>query len=95
VDLLTATNREIALQHLLQISTMKPSLIMEITFPALMATLPDSEEEAQGKPYLVTLEAFAKLSSERAVFEVLLTRLFNKLDVVIYSAYYPQLTHLS
>lgn len=71
---------------------MKPSLIMDITFPALMATLPDSEEEAQGKLYLMTLEALAKLSGERAVFEVLLTRLFNKLDIVIHSAYYPQPT---
>ncbi|KAF8435281.1 RNAPII transcription regulator C-terminal-domain-containing protein [Terfezia claveryi] len=81
--------KEVALQHLLQISTMKPSLIMEITFPALMATLPDSEEEARGKPYLVTLEALAKLSIERAVFEVLLTRLFNKLDIVIHNGSGP------
>lgn len=70
---------------------MKSNLIMEITFPALMATLPDSEEEAEGKPYVLTLEALAKLSTERATFDVLLTRLFNKLNVVIQSKCYPQL----
>ena len=78
-------NRYEALRHLLQISTMKPNLIMEITFPALMATLPDTEAEAQGKPYVVTLEALAQLSTQRAIFEVLLTRLFNKLDIVLQS----------
>ncbi|KAF8476066.1 RNAPII transcription regulator C-terminal-domain-containing protein [Kalaharituber pfeilii] len=75
--------KEEALQGLLKISRMKPNLIMEITFPALMATLPDTEEEAIMRPYMLTLEALAKLSTERSVFEVLLTRLFNKLDVVI------------
>jgi len=87
VILLIPYSRTDALNHLLKISTMKPNLIMEITFPAFMATLPDSEEEAQKKPYHVTLEALAKLSIERAVFEVLLTRLLNKLDIVIQSEY--------
>lgn len=65
---------------------MKPNLIMEITFPALMATLPDTEAEAQERPsYIGTLEALAKLSTQRAIFEVLLTRLFNKLDIVLQS----------
>lgn len=70
---------------------MKPNFIMDITFPALMATLPDSELEAREKPYLITLEALAKLSTKRSVFEVLVTRLFNKLDIVIQSTCYSSL----
>ena len=79
--------RDEALQNLKDISTFKSSLIMQITFPAFMAQLPDSEEEskAENKPYLGTLEALAKLSFERPVFEVLLTRLLNKLEVVLRS----------
>ncbi|KAI5804937.1 RNAPII transcription regulator C-terminal-domain-containing protein [Geopyxis carbonaria] len=73
--------RDEALQILRDISTYRSSLIMSITFPAFMAQLPDSEEEK--KPYTGTLEALAKLSFERPVFEVLLTRLLNKLDVVL------------
>lgn len=76
--------RKEALQNLKDISTFKSSLIMQITFPAFMAQLPDSDEEAN-KPYIGTLEALAKLSFERPVFEVLLTRLLNKLEVVLHS----------
>ncbi|KAG0131695.1 putative DNA repair/transcription protein [Tuber indicum] len=76
--------KELALQGLKVISKIKPSLIMDITFPAFMAQLPDSEKEADpSKPYTATLEGLAKLSSGRAVFQVLLTRLLNKLDIVL------------
>lgn len=79
--------RDESLQNLRDISKFKSNLIMQITFPAFMAQLPDSEEEsiAENKPYATTLEALAKLSFERPVFEVLLTRLLNKLEVVLYS----------
>lgn len=77
--------RDEALRILREISAYRAKLIMDITFPAFMARLPDSEEEMdESKPYSTTLEALAKLSSERPVFEVLLTRLLNKLDVVLH-----------
>ncbi|PWW78340.1 ARM repeat-containing protein [Tuber magnatum] len=76
--------KELALQGLKDISKIKPNLIMDITFPAFMAQLPDSEKEADpSKPYTATLEALAKLSLGRSVFQVLLTRLLNKLDTVL------------
>ena len=75
--------RNEALAILRDISTFRSNQIMQITFPAFMAKLPDSEDEGQ---YKGTLEALAKLSLERPVFEVLLTRLLNKLDVVLRSA---------
>ena len=81
--------RDEALQNLRAISKFKGALIMQITFPAFMAQLPDSEEESreENKPYVGTLEALAKLSFERPVFEVLLTRLLNKLEIVLHSKF--------
>lgn len=76
--------REEALRSLKDISRLKPSLIMSITFPAFMAQLPDDEVEGSEMLYTSTLEALAKLSSERAIFEVLLTRLLNKLEVILH-----------
>ncbi|KAF8250485.1 ARM repeat-containing protein [Wilcoxina mikolae CBS 423.85] len=84
--------RDEALQNLRDIAKFKSNLIMQITFPAFMAQLPDSEEESkeENKPYIGTLEALAKLSFDRPVFEVLLTRLLNKLEVVLYSGSGPE-----
>lgn len=76
--------REEALQSLREISRLKPNLIISITFPEFMAQLPDNEAEDSKMPYTVTLEALAKLSLERALFEVLLTRLLNKLEVILH-----------
>lgn len=76
--------KEEALQSLKDISRVKPNLIMSITFPAFMAQLPDDDVKDPKMSYTSTLEALAKLSSERAVFEVLLTRLLNKLEVVLH-----------
>ncbi|KAF3919588.1 hypothetical protein ABW20_dc0103300 [Dactylellina cionopaga] len=73
--------RDTALESLLILSRLKPSLIMEITFPAFMAKLPDKEEGE--KSYDMTLSALAQLSVERPVFQVLLTRIFNKLNTVL------------
>ncbi|KAK6342855.1 hypothetical protein TWF718_008237 [Orbilia javanica] len=73
--------RDTALESLLVLSRLKPSLIMEITFPAFMAKLPDREEHE--KSYDMTLSALAQLSVERPVFQVLLTRIFNKLNIVL------------
>ncbi|KAF3938488.1 hypothetical protein ABW19_dt0205283 [Dactylella cylindrospora] len=73
--------RDTALESLMMLSRIKPSLIMDITFPAFMAKLPDREEAE--KSYDMTLSALAQLSVERPVFEVLLTRIFNKLNIVL------------
>ncbi|KAH0562369.1 hypothetical protein GP486_002935 [Trichoglossum hirsutum] len=74
--------REEAIQALLEISKIKSSLIMDITFPAFMAKLPDSAADGESR-YMATLEGLAKLSVGREIFEVLMRRLLNKLDVVL------------
>jgi DNA repair/transcription protein MET18/MMS19 len=70
----------------------KPQLILDIAFPAFLAELPDSEVSEkrdasirQRKSYKAVLAALAQFSSERAIFEVLLRRLFSKLEVVLSS----------
>lgn len=77
--------REEIVKHLLTVSSARPSLIMEMTFPALMAALPDNAADYQEYRHDAVLDALAKLSVQRAMFEVLLTRLLNKLSVVITS----------
>ncbi|KAI9781234.1 MAG: hypothetical protein M1835_004338 [Candelina submexicana] len=71
-----------AIQALVQLSKVKSQLIMDITFPAFMAKLPDADDDEQ-KQYLTTLEGLAELSVEKEIFETLLRRLLNKLDVVV------------
>ena len=81
-----------AIQALVEISRIKPNLIMEITFPAFMARLPDSCGP-EHRHYLVTLEGLAQLSIERFVSDTLIRRLLSKLDVVLQnggSHAYPQ-----
>ncbi|BFZ62177.1 hypothetical protein YB2330_003259 [Saitoella coloradoensis] len=91
-----------ALSVLEEITTFKPELILDITFPAFMAQLPDTDNHAGSasaskpkKHYKVILAALAQLSSPRVLFEVLLTRLLNKLEVIIRSGtssvVYPQI----
>ena len=81
-----------AIQALVEISKTKPNLIMDITFPAFMARLPDfSTSEEQD--YIITLEGLARLSVEKAISDTLVRRLLNKLDVVLRtegSSVYPQ-----
>ncbi|KAI5850424.1 RNAPII transcription regulator C-terminal-domain-containing protein [Morchella snyderi] len=82
--------REEALRGLKDVSKLKPALIMSITFPAFMAQLPDyDDDEAGSGAYIGTLEALAKLSLERAVFEILLTRMVNKLEVILHGGCGP------
>jgi DNA repair/transcription protein MET18/MMS19 len=84
--------REEAVQALLEISKIKSNLIMDITLPAFMAKLPDSDTEGAIN-YIGTLEGLAKLGVEREIFEVLMRRLLNKLDIVLgnnSSAAYPK-----
>ena len=69
-----------AIQALVEISRIKPSLIMDITFPAFMARLPDSSPPNQ-YDYLITLEGLAQLSVDKFVADTLIRRLLNRLDV--------------
>ncbi len=71
-----------AIQSLVDLSKIRSRLIMEITFPAFMAQLPDTDNDEQMQ-YLTTLEGLAELSVEKEIFETLLRRLLNKLDVVL------------
>ncbi len=81
-----------AIQALVQLSRIKPNLIMDITFPAFMAKLPDSSP-SHDQNYLLTLEGLAQLSVEKYVADTLVRRLLNRLDVVLQkdgSSAYPQ-----
>ena len=69
-----------AMQALGEISKFKPRLVADITFPAFMAQLPDTEAEAQAARYQPVLEALAEISIEKDLLETLMRRLLNKLD---------------
>jgi DNA repair/transcription protein MET18/MMS19 len=84
--------RNAAIEALVEISKIKPALIMDITFPAFMARLPDACAE-DDRGYVVTLEGLARVSVEKATSDTLVRRLFNRLDVVLQhpgSPHYPQ-----
>ena len=81
-----------AIKALVLLSKIKPHLIMDITFPAFMARLPDSSV-ADSRDYLITLEGLAQLSAEKSISDTLIRRLLNKLDVIFQhegSFAYPQ-----
>lgn len=65
-----------------EISKHKPRLIMDITFPAFVATLPD-EDDGTNSTYLSTLDTLAQISIERDIFETLFRRLFSKLAILL------------
>ncbi|KAJ5404228.1 hypothetical protein N7509_004099 [Penicillium cosmopolitanum] len=71
-----------AITALAEISKYKPRLIMDITFPAFVATLPDEDDDTN-TTYLSTLDTLAKISVERDIFETLFRRLFSKLSVLL------------
>ena len=73
-----------AMESLAEISKHKPRLIMDITFPAFMAQLPDTDLDAKAKgDFYTTLEGLAEISTEKQVFDTLVRRLLNKLDVLL------------
>lgn len=81
-----------AIEALVDISKIKPALIMDITFPAFMARLPDACAE-DDRAYVVTLEGLARVSVEKATSDTLIRRLFNRLDAVLQNLgtpHYPQ-----
>ena len=71
-----------AIRALVDISKIKPRLIMDITFPAFMAKLPDASP-SENKDYTITLEGLAQLSVEKAISDTLVRRLLNRLDAVL------------
>ena len=71
-----------AVGALVEISRIKPNLIMDITFSAFMARLPDSSPP-DDEEYLTTLEGLAKLSVDRFVSDTLIRRLLSRMDVVL------------
>lgn len=83
-----------AISALAELSKYKPRLIMDITFPAFVATLPDSDD-GTNSDYLKTLENLAQISVEKDIFETLVRRLLSKLTVLLQreqsgSAAYPR-----
>ncbi|EXJ56479.1 hypothetical protein A1O7_06823 [Cladophialophora yegresii CBS 114405] len=71
-----------AMAALAEISQFKPVLISDVTFPAFMARLPDSENEARSGDYRSVLEGLAEISLERQLLETLMRRLLNKLELL-------------
>jgi DNA repair/transcription protein MET18/MMS19 len=71
-----------AMEALADLSRFKPRLIADITFPAFMAQLPDSEDDAKSSNYHSVLEALAEISVEKDLLETMMRRLLNKLDVL-------------
>ena len=81
------------LDVLAEVARKKPQLILDIALPVFLAELPDSETSEtrdlvrRRKPYKAVLAALAQISSERVIFEVLLRRLFSKLDIILSSIF--------
>ncbi|KAL8766711.1 MAG: hypothetical protein Q9209_006580 [Squamulea sp. 1 TL-2023] len=71
-----------AVQALVEISKSKPNLIMDITFPAFMANLPDRYTDDK-RDYIITLEGLARLSVEKSISDTLIRRLLSKLEDVL------------
>ena len=83
-----------AIAALAETSKYKPRLIMDITFPAFVAALPDSDDGTSSN-YLSTLDILAQISVEKDIFETLVRRLLSKLTVLLQkdepgSAAYPR-----
>ncbi|OAL18339.1 hypothetical protein AYO22_10755 [Fonsecaea multimorphosa] len=78
-----------AMTALAEISQFKPNLISNITFPAFMARLPDSEEEARTSDFGSVLEGLAEISREKELLGTLMRRLLNKLDILFSSSQGP------
>ncbi|KIW20921.1 hypothetical protein PV08_01500 [Exophiala spinifera] len=81
-----------AVNALAEISQFKPGLISDITYPAFLARLPDSEEDVMTSDYNSVLEGLAEISIERELLRTLMRRLLTKLDSLFNSggrASYP------
>ncbi|KAG5301025.1 DNA repair/transcription protein [Histoplasma ohiense] len=74
--------RKTAIDALAGISEHKPRLIMDISFPALMAMLPDSDKGVD-PVYLSILEILAQISIGKDIFETLVRRLLGRLEILL------------
>ncbi|KAJ5899956.1 hypothetical protein N7495_004700 [Penicillium taxi] len=74
--------KEEAISALAKISKHHPRLIMDITFPAFIATLPEDDGKVNTN-YLTTLDILAQISTEKDIFETLFRRLFSKLSILL------------
>ena len=74
--------RKEAIAALAEISKYKSRLIMDITFPAYISALPDTDAGKDAK-YINVLESLAQISTEKDVFETLVRRLLTKLDILL------------
>lgn len=74
--------RKAAIDALAGISEHKPRLIMDISFPALMAMLPDSDKGVD-PVYLSILEILAQISIGKDIFETLVRRLLGRLEILL------------
>jgi DNA repair/transcription protein MET18/MMS19 len=72
-----------AIWNLDEIAKQKPQLIIEQSFPAFLAKLPDTDVGYEDK-YLPVLEAFARIGVENKIFGTVVVRLKNKLNAAIY-----------
>lgn len=72
-----------AVSALAELSRYKSNIIMEITLPAFMATLPDQDDGTDLK-YITTLDTLAQISVQRNIFETLVRRLLNKFDLLLH-----------
>lgn len=71
-----------AIAALAEVSKYKPRLIMDITFPAFVATLPDADDGTNSE-YASTLQILAQISVEKDIFETLVRRLLSKLTILL------------
>lgn len=69
-----------ALLALSQFSEYKSSLILEYTFPVLLARLPSEEHQTEITTAGPILNALAQLSRTKIVFDTLIVRLLSRLD---------------
>jgi DNA repair/transcription protein MET18/MMS19 len=76
-DMKTAT-----ISGLVEIAHQKPQPVIDVSFPAFLARLPDKDDQGPGT-YVPILETFAKLGSEEKVFNTVVVRLKSKLNSAI------------
>lgn len=74
--------RKEAISALAEVSKYKSQLIVDITFPAFLSALPDSDTGKDLK-YISVLESLAQISTEKDVFETLVRRLLSRLDLIL------------
>jgi DNA repair/transcription protein MET18/MMS19 len=75
--------KDAATKALVEIAQQKSQLVIDHSFPAFLAKLPDTDVGYTEK-YLPILEAFAKLGIEGKIFNTVVLRLKNKLNAAVH-----------